>query len=86
MNLPTYEVTDSKLVIKVDIEYLKHLIQNCGELENSVLIPDARSFAISMARYLDYDEEDGNTELYRCFDKVAIDMFENGEESIIEIR
>ena len=83
--MPVYVVDDDTLVIRVNVETLKHFIQNCGNLENACKIPDARAFAVKFSHYLSYDDDTGQTELYRCFDKIAEDMFESGEDEIIDI-
>lgn len=79
------ELEGDELVIRIGAESLAHCIQNCGELENSIHIPDPIAFAKKMARYVMYDDETGATVIHKALDKAAIDMFESGEDEILDI-
>lgn len=79
------KVENGRLVISIGVNLLAWAIQlNEQEWPEDLHISNPDKFARRMAQYLLFDEEDGSTELHRCFDKTALLMAESGEEEIDE--
>lgn len=79
------KVENGRLVISIGVNLLAWAVQlNEQEWPDDLHIAEPDKFARRLAQYLLFDEEDGTTELHRCFDKTASLMIDGGEEEIIE--
>jgi hypothetical protein len=84
------KIIDGKLVISLSIETLAHAARNseyffnCAENGMNLTITDEATFAESVARSLNREEEDGSTPITRMLDKATDWVIEQGEEGIDE--
>lgn len=81
------QVTDEQLVITIGLDALVSItnMQPCWPLNEDgepLKIIDRELFIKDFLAELGREDEDGTNHIHRAFDQSAIDLFENGSESV----